>query len=111
MGAAGEVWRVITGRRGGTVGDIVIEEADAPWHRGRFIPGPGFASVKPLFERELTLLGRIDEEPEAWEAAYDQVARAVSLVAPRGPVADFLLHIDGDRAWFRWSDTPLTDEA
>ncbi|MFF8837616.1 hypothetical protein [Streptomyces sp. NPDC015130] len=33
----------------------------------------------------------------------------LSLVAPSGPVADFLLHISDDRAWFRWSDEPFED--
>jgi hypothetical protein len=31
----------------------------------------------------------------------------VSLASPDGPVAEFLLHIEGDRAWFRWSEEPL----
>ncbi|MEV4566212.1 hypothetical protein AB0K12_20820 [Nonomuraea sp. NPDC049419] len=35
------------------------------------------------------------------EITIDEVAAAVSLVSPCGPVAEFLLHIEGDRAWFR----------
>ncbi len=50
-----------------------------------------------------------DDEPwAAWEAAYDEVRRAVSLSSPTGPVPEFLLHIEGDQAWFRWGDEPST---
>ncbi|MDH6437755.1 hypothetical protein M2158_006296 [Streptomyces sp. SAI-144] len=45
------------------------------------------------------------------EEAYDEVRRRVSLHAPGGPVPEFLLHIEGDRAWFRWSDEPFDEGA
>ena len=32
------------------------------------------------------------------------------LVAPDGPVADFILHIDDGRAYFRWIDQPPSVE-
>ncbi|MCF6468429.1 hypothetical protein FAF44_08500 [Nonomuraea sp. MG754425] len=32
--------------------------------------------------------------------------RRLDLVSPRGPVAEFLLHVEGDRASFRWSEGP-----
>ncbi|GAA2473838.1 hypothetical protein GCM10010406_07240 [Streptomyces thermolineatus] len=107
MGAEGGVWRVVG--RDGTVGEITVDgSGDFPWLGGRFTPGPAHDAVKPLFERELALLERIDEDPEAWEAARAEVERAVDLVSPQGPVAEFLLHVDGDRAWFRWSDEPFS---
>jgi hypothetical protein len=105
----GDVWHVL-GAAGDEVGDIVIDEADFPWLHGRFVPGPGFAAVEPLFHRELELLERYGEDDEAgeeWEAAHAHIRRAVSLTSPEGPVAEFLLHISGDRAWFRWSDEPF----
>jgi hypothetical protein len=35
----------------------------------------------------------------------------VSLAAPDGHlVPEFLLHIDGSEAWWRWSDEPFRDE-
>jgi hypothetical protein len=47
-----------------------------------------------------------------WEAAYDRIRQAVRLLAPDGrPVAEFLLHIDGDDAWWRWSDEPFPKSA
>lgn len=35
----------------------------------------------------------------------------MTLVSPDGPVAGFLLHIQGDRADFRWSDEPFGDDS
>lgn len=107
------VWRV-RDREGTLVGEIAVQEVDFPWLAGAFAPGPGFAEVKPLFAREIELLGPVMEEAsheqvDAWERAYDAVQAAVTLESPSGPVAEFLLHVDGDQAWFRWSDEPFED--
>ncbi|TMR07572.1 hypothetical protein ETD86_51570 [Nonomuraea turkmeniaca] len=80
------------------VGEITVEEADMPWLHGRFAAGPAFLPLAPLFERELALIETIAEDYEEWERVYDQIARAVRLVAPHGPVPEFLLHIQGDQA-------------
>ncbi|AOR36375.1 hypothetical protein BFF78_39710 [Streptomyces fodineus] len=111
MGFDGGVWRVrAKGADGEAVGDIVIDEADFPWLSGTFTAGPGFAAVQDLFARELALLEQADEQDwEEWETAYDEIARRVSLSSPDGPVPEFLLHIEGDRAWFRWSDEPFEE--
>ncbi|MFD2688229.1 hypothetical protein ACFS5L_25820 [Streptomyces phyllanthi] len=100
----------MTAHDGTVLGDIRIEEADFPWLRGRFTARPGFEEVRPLFAHESALLDRIDEAEEEWEAAYEAIRRAVLLVAPEHPVAEFLLHIEGDQAWFRWSEQPFEDE-
>ncbi|MET9731160.1 hypothetical protein ABZZ79_10990 [Streptomyces sp. NPDC006458] len=108
MGFDGEVWRVLRGTE--LVGDIVIDDADFPWLSGRFEPGPAYDGVRELFARELALVSvEGDLDVEAWEAAYDEILRLVSLESPRGPVPAFLLHIEGDAAWFRWSDEPDED--
>ncbi|WP_327673888.1 hypothetical protein [Kitasatospora sp. NBC_00458] len=103
MGFEGQVWRLV--RQDDSVGEIVVEEADFPWLYGRFIPGTAFPDVEPLFTRSLAL-----SEAEAWEAfddVHEEITKAVSLISPSGPVAEFLLHIQGDTAWFRWSDEPF----
>ncbi|GAA2493591.1 hypothetical protein [Streptomyces longisporus] len=106
MGFEGEVWQVRTGAE--PVGEILIDDADFPWLSGRFTAGPGFGAVRDLFARELALISRDDEEHrQEWEAAYEEITRQVSLSSPDGPVPEFLLHIEGDRAWFRWSDEPF----
>lgn len=105
-GEAGE--SVAAGESGGEIGEILIDDADFPWLSGRFSAGPAFGAVRDLFARELALAER-DEEGhwEEWEAVYAEIGRRVRLVSPDGPVAEFLLHIEGDRAWFRWSDEPF----
>ena len=108
MGFGGEVWRVRSGED--RVGEILIDDVDFPWLSGRFTAGPAFEAVRELFARELALTELDDDERwQEWEAAYDEIARRVSLLAPDGPVPEFLLHIEGDRAWFRWSDEPFEE--
>ncbi|MEV4476305.1 hypothetical protein [Nonomuraea sp. NPDC049504] len=99
VGRDADTWRLSCGDE--LCGEITVDDVDWPWTYGVFVATPMFAKVKPLFERELGLLEEIGEDSRAWEAAYDEVAAAASLVSPRGPVAEFLLHIEGDRAWFR----------
>jgi len=108
VGFDGQVWHV----RGGDdpVGEILIDEADFPWLSGHFTAGPGYDAVRDLFARELALAERDDDGHwEEWERVHDEIRRRVSLVSPDGPVPEFLLHIEEDRAWFRWSDKPFDD--
>ncbi|WP_433498311.1 hypothetical protein ACQP1K_26005 [Sphaerimonospora sp. CA-214678] len=68
--------------------------------------------MEPLFVEELSLIeadGELDYD--AWEAVYARVSDQVELIAPDGrPVTDFLPHISGQDAWFRWSDVPLEEQ-
>ncbi|WP_424216897.1 hypothetical protein ACN20G_32885 (plasmid) [Streptomyces sp. BI20] len=107
MGFVGQVWRLE--RSGEPLGEILVDEAEFPWLRGRFRPGPAFAEVAPWFARSLAVLdageyGRFDEE-------YAPIAATLTLRSPTGPAAEFLLHIEDDRAWFRWSTHPPTPRA
>ncbi|MDX3240720.1 hypothetical protein [Streptomyces sp. ME18-1-4] len=108
MGFGSEVWRVHGADGREDIGEIVVDEADFPWLSGHFTAGPGYAAVEPLFTRELALME--DEDRQEWEAVAAGIRRRVSMVSPRGPVPEFLLHIEGDRAWFRWSDEPFEDD-
>lgn len=104
-----EVWKLVRGEE--LLGEIVIEDADFPWLSGRFVPQPAFADVKPLFDAELALVeSGLDDNVAAWERIYDRITASVSLVSPRGPVSEFLLHVQGDEAWFRWSDEPFDED-
>lgn len=103
---SGEVWRLVRG--GELLGEIVIESADFPWLSGRFVPRAAFAEVKPLFDEELAL-AESDADDDGWERIYHRITGSLSLLSPHGPVPEFLLHIQGDRAWFRWSDEPFDD--
>ncbi|MCK7622770.1 hypothetical protein MUU72_06575 [Streptomyces sp. RS10V-4] len=108
MAYIGEIWRVERGTD--VVGEITVTQADFPWLNGRFVPGPAFAELRPHFARELALLDTLDDDPTAWEEAYARASDGVRLIAPDGPVAEFLLHIEDDAAWFRWSDEPFPGE-
>lgn len=107
MTTGDQVWRLVRDEE--PIGEIVIDEADWPWLHGRFVPAPAFSQVKGLFDREQELLEA--EDFPAWETAYGQIASTMTLVSPDGPVAEFLLHVEGDRAWFRWSDEPFPENA
>ncbi|MFI9611850.1 hypothetical protein ACIHCM_09185 [Streptomyces sp. NPDC052023] len=103
MGSEGGTWYVSSGEE--RVGEIVVDDSGFPWLSGSFTAGPAFAAVRDLFARELALAERDDDgHRQAWETVYDEIRRRVSLSSPEGPVADFLLHIEGDRAWFGWID-------
>ncbi|GAA2743340.1 MULTISPECIES: hypothetical protein [Kitasatospora] len=105
MGFTDEVWRLLRGDE--LLGEIAVDQADFPWLNGRFHPTPAFAGVRPLFDRTRELADA--EQWEEFDLAYDLIADTLTLAAPAGPVAEFLLHIDGDRASFRWSDEPFDD--
>ncbi|MEU9117878.1 hypothetical protein AB0D04_40690 [Streptomyces sp. NPDC048483] len=104
----GEVWRVERGTQ--VVGEITVTDANFPWLNGTFVPGPGYPELRPHFARELELIDTIDDDMTAWEDAYSRASEGVRLVAPAGPVPEFLLHIEDDAAWFRWSDEPFPAE-
>jgi hypothetical protein len=104
----GETWRLYHEQE--LLGQLVVTDADFPWLNGRFQAEAGFETVRPLFEEELRLLDAVDDDVDAWEAAYGQVRDAVSLAAPDGRrVPEFLLHIQGGNAWWRWNDEPFPD--
>ena len=81
--------------------DRPMVRGDFPWLEGAFEALPGFAEFKPLFDCELP------ERVPDWEEVYAKIQDRLSLYDPDGPVAEFLLHVEDDRAWFRWSDTPF----
>ncbi|MCP2353790.1 hypothetical protein HD597_000810 [Nonomuraea thailandensis] len=108
VSSRGEVWRLM--RQDDLIGEITIEDADGPWLSGRFVAGPAFPDLEPLFQQELALLDTLDEEYERWETIYDKITRVVRLVAPHGPVAGFLLHVQDGEAWFRWSNESFAEE-
>lgn len=97
------VWRL--DRNDELFAELVVTGRNFPWLYARVVARAGFAQVRPLFEEELRRLDHIDEDPQAWEAAYERIRETVRLITPDGrAVPEFLLHIDGEDAWWRWSD-------
>ncbi|MFD6968814.1 DUF4240 domain-containing protein [Streptomyces sp. NPDC059979] len=105
MGFKGQVWRLV--RQDELVGEIVVEETDFPWLRGRFIAGSAFATLEPLFTRSRALADA--EDWEGFDSVHEEIRKTLLLVSPSGPVAEFLLHIQDGRSWFRWSDEPFDE--
>lgn len=106
MSRNSEVWTLCSADE--VIGRITIDGGDFPWLEGAFEALPGFAEFKPLFDCELELINAdLPERVPDWEEVYAKIQDRLSLYDPDGPVAEFLLHVEDDRAWFRWSDTPF----
>jgi hypothetical protein len=104
---AEEVWTLRD--RDGVLATITITDSDFPWLSGRLDAEPRFQEYRPLFTAELAAL-----ESEDWEE-FDRMHRAIreqlQLAYPDGrDVPEFLLHVNGDEAWFRWADEPFDSE-
>ncbi|MEV6283290.1 hypothetical protein [Kribbella sp. NPDC051770] len=80
------------------VAALVVVGADYPWLQAHVEPTPAFDDVKHLFEQ-------LESDEDAWASATAEIRSTLTLVDPNGtPVAEYLLHIDGESAWWRWVD-------
>ena len=106
MPGDGDVWRLH--HAGAVVADLVVTGTDQPWLEARCEPREGFDAVRQLFADDVAVLEAEEPDVAALEAAQDRIQAATTLTYPDGrPVPEFLLHIDGDTAWWRWSDEPF----
>ncbi len=108
MSEAERAWHLVRGDE--LLAELVVTGGDFPWLNAEIRPAAGFAEARPLFDDELRQLDLLDDDPEPWEAAYHRIREAVCLLAPGGrPVPEFLLHIQGTDACWRWSDEPFPE--
>jgi hypothetical protein len=108
----GATWTLHRRDDGRLLAELVVTGLDQPWMNARVVNRDGFEDVRTLFAEELTLLDDIGDDAESWERAYDAVASLVTLRYPHGTeVPEFLLHIDADEAWWRWSDEPFDQDS
>jgi len=89
------------------VGVLAVTGGDFPWLEGTFAPSAGFDKWRAVFAEESRLVEfeRLEDsdEYEAWESLIEQITSALKMVDPQGQVVeDFLLHIDGAHATWRW---------
>ena len=88
------------------LGTLQVIDLDQPWFICEFVRASGFESVKPLFDEELALLEGSDNfDIDAWENAYSRIDDlGLQLVPTDGgtPIDEFVLHIDGQEARFRY---------
>ncbi|MFY1652087.1 hypothetical protein ACN27J_14465 [Solwaraspora sp. WMMB762] len=93
--------------------ELAVTDGDFPWLYATLRPTEAFAPLRPIFDAELRAMRVTEDGPDdgAWERAYQQVRAAVVLIDPDGAaVPEFLLHVEGDEAWWRWSDEPFDDD-
>jgi len=80
---------------------------DNCWH-GTLEAREEFEQFRPLFAAQLAAMAAED-----WHEAgrvYHEIRAALSLRRPDGSIVpEFLLHIDGSAASFRWSDEPFSE--
>jgi hypothetical protein len=89
------------------LGTLVSYEWDFPWINCNFTPTDAFAAYRPLFDEAQRLfdatIDKSDDAWDTWDTFYEQVVEGMRL-APMGDserIKEFLLHIEGDAAWFR----------
>jgi hypothetical protein len=94
-------WALEQGDR--LIGTLIFEGQDMFWSDCRFLPGPGWAGVRPLFERSRDAWRSGDTDTAI--AADEAISAAGLVLQPSdgtAAITDFLLRIDGDEARFRW---------
>src|SRR5690348_1721859 len=112
MNDSGDVWVLRRRDDGRKLADLVVTGGDFPWLSARVDPADGLDDLRPLFAEELVRLDHIDDDTDSWERAHDAIRAAVSLRHPDGhEVPEFLLHLDGGEAWWRWSDEPFDEDS
>lgn len=103
-----QIWRLHHGDH--VVAEFHEEEFDFPTLGANAVKLPGFEAVASLFAEDLKLLNAAVLDVEAFEKVQNEIRRQTSLTDPDGrDVAEYLLHIEGDRAWWRWSYEPFDD--
>jgi hypothetical protein len=97
----GQAWQ-LTRPDGGVLGRLVQDAVDPPWRLCRFEAGAGFSDVAELFAEDLGLIE--EDEMDAWAMVSERITALGLELRPVGggaPIRDFVLHVDGDRAWFQ----------
>lgn len=95
-------WHLL--RHNNLLGKIRVTDKDVPWLIGEFLAEAEFEDIKHLFDKELELLN--NNQAEEWGKVYDEIS-LLTLKSPDGShVSEFLLHIKGKRAWWRYNEKP-----
>lgn len=87
------------------LGTLRQYDSDFPWINCKFEPTEAFQQFKPLFDEELEFMKSEPFDIEEWDAAYRKIIdlnlRLIDLTDETS-ITEFLLHIKGDEAWFRY---------
>lgn len=107
---APETWRLYAGDE--LVADLVVTGGDFPWLHASVDPKPAFERYRELFAKEAAASEAAGDDWTAADLLYHRIRAQLRLARPDGSdVPEFLLHIDGEEAWWRWSDEPFDDNA
>ena len=92
-------------KKGGELLGVLTEQnIHQPWINCKFQASPAFALYEGLFAEEIRLLNR--DEMELRQQAYQKIDELELALEPLNEggetIKDFILHIDGDRAQFRY---------
>ena len=82
------------------LGVLISKTTDLPWVNCEFNPTASFKEVQPLFDEELDA-----DLMDAWQDAYDRIKTlGLRLIDTKDEkdIGEFLLHIRGNEAWFRY---------
>ena len=86
------------------LGTLTVYKTDFPWIFCHFEPTSEFDSVQPLFDKELQLVNS-EVDWEEWDKTYQTLSdlnlRIIDTIT-KEEIKEFLLHIDGTEAWFRY---------
>lgn len=85
------------------LGTLRSYDSNFPWVNCKFEPNESFEELRPLFDEELRLLD--GEDMTAWEETSNRIlALNLKLIDLKNgnEIREFLLHIKGDEAWFRF---------
>jgi hypothetical protein len=87
------------------VGALVLDHIDHPWFHCRFSATPAWEPLRPTVEAWITVVESNDSDDlqitRALEAV-DALALALVSVPDSEQIDDFLLHVEGDAARFRY---------
>jgi hypothetical protein len=106
----GDEWGLYRAGDGVRVAALVVYDWDFPWVNAKVRALDGLSGLLPLFAEEVARLEDVDGDVGGWDRAYEAVRAAVWLRDPEGrDVPEFLLHLEGDEAWWRWNDEPFEE--
>jgi len=97
-----QIWQLVSAN-GTLFGTLTLERHNMPWYDCHFVSAVSFEQVAVLFAAERRLLDA--DDMDAWAAAYEKIdALELELHPAEGgsTIKDFLLHIHGQKAWFRY---------
>ncbi len=97
-----EQWVLIKGRSM-VLGSLTLQGIDQPWLLCKFEPTESFAKFRSLFEEEVRL-SEDQSSTELWrlsQETIDNLCLKLRSIESRKSISEFIIHINGDEAWFR----------